>query len=381
MHAETVNSFIEWHNNNCIECITGSKETYLNADITLSEIDSVISNLVNGKAPGLDGITNECLKKGKVFISPLLCNLFNKILESGTYPDSWCNACIVPIHKNGSTEDPDNYRGISLLSCISKIFTKIINKRLLKWAIENHKMYEEHGGFRKGKSTADHIFILQSLNSKYISKKKGRCYNIFVDFSKAFDTVPHLHMFYRMINEGLHGRVMNVLQNMYIKLKSCVYSGCLSEYFQCSVGTRQGCILSPFLFIFYLNEYIMMNKENHCKDVYVDENFHNVNMLLYADDLVLIGDTIGNVQKSLNVLSNFCKKWGLRVNMIKTKMIVYRNGGIIKRNEKCYLDGREIENVKHYKYLGVLFSSRLSWSPAQSLLASQGTKAMFLLDK
>ena len=85
-----------------------------------------------------------------------------------------------------------------------------------------------------------------------------------------------------------------------------------------------------------------MNKENHCKDVYVDENFHNVNMLLYADDLVLIGDTIGNVQKSLNVLNNFCKKFGLRVNMIKTKMIVYRNGGIIKRNEKCYLDSIEI---------------------------------------
>ena len=130
-----------------------------------------------------------------------------------------------------------------------------------------------------------------------------------------------------------------------------------------------------------LNEFIKDCKDSDCKGIYVDEIYKDVNMLLYADDLVLVGDSIGRVQKLLNMLSDYCKKWGLKVNMGKTKMIVYRNGGIVKNCEKCYFDGVKIEIVKYYKYLGVVFSSRLSWSPAQALLSSQGSKAMFLINK
>ena len=271
----------------------------------------------------------------------------------------------------------------SLLSCISKIFTKIINDRLVIWASDNEKMYEEQGGFTKGKGTADHIFVLQSLINKYLSKKKGRCYTVFVDFAKAFDTISHSHMFYRLILEGLHGRTLKVLQNMYSKLKSCtLFDDCnVSDSFDCEVGTRQGCMISPFLFIFYLNEFIKDCKDDECKGVYVDEMYRDVNMLLYADDLVLIGDSIGRVQRLLTKLNDYCNKWGLKVNMGKTKMIVYRNGGIVKGCEKCYFNCVKIDIVKHYNYLGVVFSSRLSWSPAQSLLASQGSKAMFLINK
>lgn len=124
-----------------------------------------------------------------------------------------------------------------------------------------------------------------------------------------------------------------------------------------------------------------MCNDQECKGVYVSENYKNVNMLLYADDLVLIGDQIGNVQKLINVLSEFCFKWGLKVNMEKTKLLVYRNGGIVKANEKCYFNGVQIENVSYYKYLGVIISTRLSWTPAQSNLASQALKAMFIIDK
>jgi hypothetical protein len=383
-HKTRVQEFITWHNENCMEC--NNKEgsaVGLNRNIMLEEVESVISKLENKKSPGLDGITNECIKNCKVFLVPLLCQLFNKVLETGIYPDMWCSALIVPIHKSGSTEDKGNYRGISLLSCISKIFTSILNNRLQKWAEENDRMFEEQGGFTKGKGTVDQIFILQSLVSKYLCKERGRCYNIFIDFSKAFDTVPHKHMFFRLINEGCHGRVVTVLQNMYSKLKSSVQSGRynVSEAFHCSVGTRQGCMLSPFLFIFYLNEFVKVTKEQLCEGIYLDENYPNVNMLLYADDVVIVGDHIGRVQNILNILNEFCGKWGLKVNMLKTKMMVYRKGGIVKRNEKCYFDGTEIELAKYYKYLGVLLSSRLSWSPAQTMLAAQGSKAMYIINK
>ena len=113
-------------------------------------------------------------------------------------------------------------------------------------------MYETQAGFTKGKSTIDQIFIFQSLVSKYLSKQKGRFYSVFVDFSKAFDSVPHLHLFYSLVHEDLHGNLVCVLRDMYSKLRSCVKAsdGSISELFTCVTGTRQGCMISPFcLFI------------------------------------------------------------------------------------------------------------------------------------
>ena len=195
VHLENVESFMSSHNINCAECNGDDAGTHLNRNVTISEVDEVISKLKIGKASGMDGISNECLKQSKNILSPLLSQLFNKILETGEFPNAWCNALIIPIHKSGSVNDPGNYRGISLLSCISKVFTKVLNNRLVSWATENGKMFEEQGGFTKGRGTIEQIFILQSLISKYLSKKGGRCYTVFVDFSKAFDTIPHLHMF------------------------------------------------------------------------------------------------------------------------------------------------------------------------------------------
>ena len=203
-----------------------------------------------------------------------------------------------------------------------------------------------------------------------------------MDFSKAFDSVPHCHLFYSLLNEDLHGRVVNLLRDMYSKLRSCVeIDGYLSEEFNCSIGTRQGCMLSPFLFIFYLNELIHLTEENNCQGVYVNEFHPNVTMLMYADDLVIVGDHIGRVQKLLNTLSEFCNKWGLKVNMSKTKSMIFCNGGIIKQNEVLYFKDKKLENVSYYKYLGVTMSTRLSWSPAQVTLATQAGKALNIINQ
>ena len=169
---------------------------------------------------------------------------------------------------------------------------------------------------------------------------------------------------------------------MYGKLQSSVQvNHVVTDVFECKTGTRQGCILSPFFFIFYLNEFIEMSKMRNIPGIYINEDYSDINMLLYADDLVLVADTIGRVQGLVNLLDDFCNKWGMKVNISKTKFFVYRNGGIIKLTEKCFINNMEIVNVPHYKYLGVLFSSRLSWSPAQSLLASQGSRAMYLINQ
>ena len=132
------------------------------------------------------------------------------------FPISWGSALIVPLYKKkGSVKDPSNYRGIALLSCVSKVFTKILNNRLTNWAEDNDKMYEVQGWFTKGKSTIDRIFVFQSLVSKYLSKKRGRFYTVFVDFAKAFDSIPHLHLFYSLIQKGY-------MEELFVYCRICI---------------------------------------------------------------------------------------------------------------------------------------------------------------
>jgi len=385
-----IKEYMEWHDGNCDRCtsqVRGENENVLDnvldSEITTMEIENALQTLCNRKSPGLDGITNEILKNASVVMVPLLCKLFNKILDTGCFPIEWGNALLVPIHKKGDHNEPSNYRGIALLSCVSKVFTKILNVRITQWAEDNNKMFDVQAGFTKGKGTIDQIFIFQSIVSKYLSRKGGRFYSVFIDFSKAFDSVPHLHLFYSLVQEGLHGKIFRVLRDMYDKMRTCVQSsdGSIGELFPCMTGTRQGCMLSPFLFIFYLNELIKQTNVNECKGVFVSECHPNVSMLLYADDLVLLGDNIGHVQKLLDNLSEFCSKWGLSVNMEKSNFMVFRNGGIVKNNEKVYFKGEKIRLISYYKYLGVVISSRLSWSPAQKTLAMQAEKSMNFIRK
>ena len=379
---EDIKYYMTWHDANCDICLNVVNEDPVNRNITIEEVEGAIDNFVRSKSPGLDGVTNDILKQASVIIVPLLCNIFNKILECKYFPREWSQALIVTLHKKGNVNDPSNYRGISLLSCVGKVFTKIINTRLTIWANENDKVYEVQGGFQKGKSTMDHIFIFQSLVSKYLCKPKGRFYSVFIDFTKAFDSVSHLHLFYTLVQENLHGRVMCTLRDLYSKLYSCVQSsdGNISEFFKCNLGTRQGCMISPILFVFYLNEFIKQVNTNQCPGIYVNELYPNINMLLYADDLVLVGDSVGHVQQLLNNLSDFCNKFGLAVNLEKTNFMVFRNGGIVKANEKVYLNGKRIELAPYYKYLGIIISSRLSWTPAQKTLSQQAEKCFNLIN-
>ena len=215
--------FLKLHDNHCDNCNLNNPEE-LNRKITSEEIINAISALPKGKAPGADGIIIEMLKHTTQFITPILLILFNKILESGVFPDDWARALIIPLLKKGAVNDPNNYRGISLCSILNKVFMKILYNRLSKWVENNNILGEEQAGFRKARSTTDNIFAFQCLIQKYLSKKGGRCYSLFVDFSKAFDSVPHNLLWYKMINIGIHGNIIKVLQSMYSKLESAIVS-------------------------------------------------------------------------------------------------------------------------------------------------------------
>ena len=165
---------------------------------------------------------------------------------------------------------------------------------------------------------------------KYLSTQRGRFYCILLTF-QVFDHVPHLSMFYRLLKQTLHGRVISVHQSMYSKLTTCVQSPQgLTDFFACNLGTRQGCMLSPFLFVMHLNQFIEICNTN-CHGVFIDENFANICLILFADDIAQGADLVGRLQHQINVLKDFCNISGMKVNLEKTKIFVFRNGGIERK--------------------------------------------------
>ena len=143
-----------------------------------------------------------------------------------------------------------------------------------------------------------------------------------MDFSKAFDRVPHSLLWERLINDGVHGRILIIIRNMYKTLRSCVKTReGLTGFFPCKIETRQGCMLSPFLFTIYLNELILELRNEGENGVFINENIGYIQTLVYADDLVCVADTVGNLQKQVNIIQNYCKNWGTKVNLDKTKLL------------------------------------------------------------
>ena len=175
---------------------------------------------------------------------------------------------------------------------------------------------------------------------------------------------------------------MKVIICMYNKLTACISTPeGLTEFLKCFIGTRQGCMLSPLLFILYLNKYIEIHYKNESKGLYIDEYFSNLFMLLYADDIAQFSDRVWNLQAQINLLQKYCTLSGMKVNIAKTQIIVFQNGGIVKNNEKWFLNSERIEVVPYYKYLGLFFSSRLNWSYATKLLNVQSSKALCTIKK
>ena len=142
----------------------------MDAPISLSEVSWAIGNLNIGKAAGIDGITAEFIKAASDRLIPILCLLYNKLYNNGIFPDNWSTSLITPVLKKGNQSDPSNYRGISLLPVLSKIFTNILNRRLEKWCDAHEVLGEEQGGFRSGYSTIDNIFGLSTLITKYLTR-------------------------------------------------------------------------------------------------------------------------------------------------------------------------------------------------------------------
>lgn len=221
------------------EIIITTNET-LDCPITESEIRASITDLKNDKSPGIDGIPAELFKVACDKFIPYFEILFNKFYDKAFFPEDWSVSTLSPIHKKGDKNIPDNYRGISLQPVISKIFTNILNKRLKEWSNENKIIGEEQAGFRKSYSTIDNLFCLQTIVTKYLRKKGGRFYAVFVDFEKAFDHVDRNALWNKLQSLNVSSKMNKMLRSIYSSIKSCLKTKTgLTSVFNCPIGVRQ----------------------------------------------------------------------------------------------------------------------------------------------
>jgi hypothetical protein len=352
----------------------------LNAIITKDEVVESIKGLNCGKASGIDNILSEMLKAGNDAIIDFLVDLFNCVFEKGVYPTGWSKAIIIPLYKKGNPDMPDNYRGISLISVICKCYTSILNNRLYKWLEDNEKLVENQAGFRKDYSTTDNIFTLYAVVQKCLNKKGRKLYAAFIDFKKAFDSVNHDLLLDAIASEGVSGTFFRALKAMYESLISCVrVNNEFTDFFDCPCGVRQGCGLSPTLFSLFINRLAKHINETGVHGVQMLPTFLELFILLFADDVVLLSTTPGGLQAQLNSLKVCCDKLKLNVNFDKTKIIVFRKGGFLGKREKWFYDGKRIEVVNSYSYLGFTFSSMLSVKAGTQNLVCKAKKAAYLI--
>lgn len=153
-----------------------------------------------------DNILNEYIKSTENLLLPVYVKLFNCVLETGIIPVSWLNGVIIPIYKNnGDSKTASNYRPITILSCLGKFFTSILNLRLIKFLNEHDILQQSQAGFRKGYSCQDHIFTLHSLID-ILRQKKKKLFCAFIDFSAAFDKVHRSSLWTKLLQNNINGK-------------------------------------------------------------------------------------------------------------------------------------------------------------------------------
>ena len=191
-------------------------------------------------------------------LTHILLRLFNKCFTLGLIPDVWKKGVINPIPKSSTKDrrDPLNYRGITLTSSVYKLYCNILNDRLSRWESSNNILMDNQNGFRKNRSTVDHILTITSIiETRKINKKDT--FTAFIDFRKAYDSINRNLLFEKMRRLGINGSMYKALIAIYDNIRCSVrLNGLYTEWFDVKCGLKQGCSLSSVLFNLYINDLI-----------------------------------------------------------------------------------------------------------------------------
>ena len=333
-----------------------------------------------GKAPGQDIISNEMISCLLELNPELIKKLFKAIFLNPTVINNWRTSMITPIHKKGSKTNPDNYRGISLISCLAKCFLAILNQRMLKFVTDNKILSRNQLGFLPGNRTSDALIIIHNLVDHYCHKNKKFLYGCFVDFSKAFDTIPRKIMFEKLLKYDISGKFYDCLVNLYTEDQACVkLSKHISETFSINQGVKQGCILSPLLFNLFMSD---LPEKIEAEGNEPPQFFSNeqCGCLIWADDLLILSESAQGLQKMLDTLCVFSENNRLKVNMDKTKVMIFNKCGR-HIHRRFTLGNVKIDTTREYKYLGFKLTPSGEINSGLSDLKDRASKALIKLRK
>ena len=269
----------------------------LNCDIDFQEVSKAIDRTKVGKA--YLEIPNDILKKMNAKV--LLYRFFNVCFKSGLNPSDWDYNDIKPVPKPDKDQrDPLQNRCISILCCVAKVYSSILNRRLQIYLENNNILVDEQNGFRASRSCIDHIFVLVTVlrNRKQLGKDT---FLAFIDYKKAFDSVERNLLLYKLAKTGINGRMYQAISSLYSNPRShVVLNEYETDYFDCPIGVKQGDCLSPTLFAIFINDLASEIKEaNIGIDLNIDggPNIDYIfSILFYADDIVCRAETENDLQ-------------------------------------------------------------------------------------
>ena len=361
--------------------------------IVWSEVVSTVKGMPSGKAPGPVGIPIEIFKacisvkpdnRGLASEEPpndmarALLGLINSIYLSHTIPHTMLEKWMIAIPKKGDLTSRDNYRGIVLMDTVLKIIMRIIATRTIQGIEIAGGLIPEQGGFRPKRETMMQVVALFEVLQRLLYKGR-RGFAVFIDITKAYDNVPHAALFSKLEAMGVSGRSLEFVKEMYknTRVKVRTRSG-LSESISQNVGVHQGGPFSPVAFSIFINDIL---EEMQTLGTIITDGMMSFLGLLFADDMVLVAETVDQAQLQLDALGAWGTRWGMTfgVKPDGSKCAVLPIGSYITEEldaVQLMLHGHRLPIVSRYQYLGIPITSDCSTEPARAEALARGTKAL-----
>ena len=339
----------------------------------MEALPKIITKMLNKNSSGHDNISNSLLKKiANPLLHPLSL-LFNKSMEEGIFPDLMKISEVIPLYKNKEKHIMNNYRPISLLPVTSKILEKIIYKRVYNFLVKNKILYLSQYGFREGHSTINAV-------TEFVGKivqgfEKGECtLGIFLDLSKAFDTLDHQILLKKLDYYGIRGIAWNWFESYLSNRRLYVsYNGVHSDSISINYGVPQGSVLGPLLFLIYMNDIVTCLSKGSCINFADDTTIH-----ISGKDIPLLYDSI---KADISVLMDWFKANRLSLNLSKTFYVLFRpkNKHIPDSLPDLTFGTDIIKRVSSIKSLGIYVDEFLDWDEHVTQLCNKLSRSLYCM--